>query len=78
MRAIDVATSRPLGSLFYLRDEKWLIVSPEGHYRGSPRIERDLVYVVQTDEGQEALSPAEFSARFGWKNDPDKVYRFDE
>lgn len=32
----------------------------------------DLV-VVETDAGQELLSPEEFSAKYGWKNDPSQV-----
>jgi WD40 repeat protein len=50
-----------------------LAVSPDGHYRGSPGIEQDVIYVVQTESGQATLSPDEFAKRFGWKNDPGKV-----
>jgi hypothetical protein len=34
-------------------------------------------YVVQTDTGQETLSPEEFRKKYGWKNDPERV-RLDE
>jgi hypothetical protein len=50
-----------------------LAVSPDGHYRGTPHLEDELVYVIQTDRGQETLRPQEFAARFGWKNDPARV-----
>ena len=40
-------------------------------YRGpAMEFERDLVYIVQTAGGQLTLTPSEFAARFGWKNDP--------
>jgi WD40 repeat protein len=48
-------------------------ISPDGHYRGSPDVEKELVYVVQTDQGQETLTPAEFAKKYNWKNDPSKV-----
>jgi serine/threonine protein kinase/WD40 repeat protein len=48
-------------------------ISPDGHYRATPEAEKTLVYVVETDKGQELLSPEEFAAKYGWKNDPDKV-----
>jgi hypothetical protein len=62
-----------VGTLAVLRDDAWLAISPEGHYRGSPGIEAEIVYVVRTEHGQETLTPEEFSKRFGWKNDPGKV-----
>lgn len=52
---------------------QYLMLSPEGHYKATPDIERDLVYVVHTDQGQETLTPEEFSRRYGWKNDPSRV-----
>ena len=45
----------------------------DGHYRGSPGVEDELLYVVQTDRGQETLAPEEFTKQYGWKNDPQKV-----
>jgi WD40 repeat protein len=50
-----------------------LAVSTDGHYRSSEGIESEIVYVVQTEQGQETLTPAEFSKRYGWKNDPNRV-----
>jgi WD40 repeat protein len=66
-------SGRPVGTLAALRDDAWLAISPEGHYRGSPGIEAEIVYVVRTERGQEALTPAEFGKRYGWKNDPGRV-----
>jgi WD40 repeat protein/tRNA A-37 threonylcarbamoyl transferase component Bud32 len=70
----ETETGRDLGvvSIFGPQDD-WLLVSPEGHYRGGPGIEKHIVYVAQTATGQETFTPAEFAARFGWKNDPERV-----
>jgi WD40 repeat protein len=70
VRVWDASTARPLVTLVALQNPHWLVVSPEGHFRASPRAERELVYVVQTDTGQETLTPAEFAAKYVWKNDP--------
>jgi WD40 repeat protein len=53
-----------------LRENLGLVVSPDGHYRCPPWLERELLYVVQTDQGQETLTPAVFQERYGWKNEP--------
>jgi WD40 repeat protein/Leucine-rich repeat (LRR) protein len=74
VRLHEIATNRPCGVLMALPDDRYVSFSPDGHYRGSPRVERDLVYVVQLEDGrQETLTPAGFAQRFGWKNDPEKV-----
>lgn len=63
----------PYISLAFLNG-RLLYISPDGHYRGPERIEEDLVYVVLTEEGQQlTLSPQEFSAKYGWQNDPQRV-----
>jgi WD40 repeat protein len=69
----DVQAAKSLGTIVMLTDNAWLTCAPEGHFRGSPRVERELVYVVQTEAGQETLTPAEFNKQYGWKNDPEKV-----
>jgi WD40 repeat protein len=71
-RLWDPATGRPHGTLVVLSGGA-LLFSPEGHYRAPPAVERGLVYVVQTDAGQETLSPVEFAEKYRWHNDPDHV-----
>jgi hypothetical protein len=66
-------TGRPLGVLRLLRDDPWLAVSPQGHYRGVQAMEEQLLYVVQTAQGQRTLTPEEFTQAFGWKNDRERV-----
>ena len=62
-----------LRTILSLRDDLHGVLSPEGHYRGSPGLEEELVYVVQTDQGQETLTPDQFAEKYGWKNDPGRV-----
>ncbi len=69
-------TGDPIAAMVLLPDDQHLLVSADGHYQATEDIEQDLVYVVQTDEGQETLTPQEFSERYGWKNDPQKVRLF--
>lgn len=47
--------------------------SSDGHYRASPGAEGELRHVVQTEEGQQTLTPEEFAKKFDWKNEPEKV-----
>ena len=45
-----------------------------GHYRGSPGVEDQIVYVALLPDGsQRTYTPAEFAETFGWKNDPEKA-----
>jgi WD40 repeat protein/tRNA A-37 threonylcarbamoyl transferase component Bud32 len=74
MRLHEIASNRPVGVFMALPDNRYVSFSPEGHYRGSRNVERDLVYVVQMDDGvQHTLTPAEFAKKYNWKNDPEKV-----
>jgi len=56
-----------------LRDGKHAVVSPQGHFRGSPDVEKEFAYIVRTDKEQLTLTPTEFAKKYGWKNDPSKV-----
>ncbi len=69
----NVAENRELGVLASLPRNQSIAISPEGHYRGTPRADQLIVYVVRTAKGQEVLTPKEFEDKYGWKNDPDKV-----
>ena len=73
LRLWETATGRPLGTVVRL-NQGWFVLSEDGHYRcENKKVEDELVYVVRTDEGQKTLSPAEFAAQYGWKNDPEKA-----
>jgi WD40 repeat protein len=67
------ASGRTLAVLLTLPNRQGVAISPDGYYRGTPGVERLLRYVIQTDQGQETLTPEEFAKRYGWKNDPERV-----
>lgn len=72
VRLIRLSDGQPLSTLVLLADEHLITLNPDGHYRGWAQ-ENELVYVVQTDAGQDTLTPAEFEERYGWQNDAGKV-----
>jgi WD40 repeat protein len=70
----DTDTGKRRATLASLAGDDWLAVSADGHYRGSPGVERELVYVVEIDAGEQlTLTPEEFATRYHWKNDPSQV-----
>jgi WD40 repeat protein len=73
LRVYPVEPGGPGSNLVLLGDSRWLAVGPDGNYRAAPKLVRDVVYVVETDQGQVTLTPDEFEQHYGWRNDPDKV-----
>ncbi|NUQ64799.1 MAG: protein kinase [Pirellulales bacterium] len=73
IRLRQTESGQLMRTILCMRDKQYAAISPDGHFRGSPDVEKELVYVVQTDQGQETLSPEEFSKKYGWKNDPGKL-----
>lgn len=73
IRVTDLTSGR-MESVFHFGDDDWIAVSADGHYSGSPGVEEQIAYLVETDAGCELLSPAEFSRNYGWKNDPAQVH----
>jgi WD40 repeat protein len=69
----DTTTGQVQAVFIGLPLDEALAVSATGHYRCTPGVERDLVYVVQTDAGQQTLTPDEFARKYQWKNDPNQV-----
>lgn len=69
-RLFDFASGEPLGAAVSLPDSRSLIVGPTGHYAVTGGTDDEVVYVVQTESGQQTLSPPEFAARYAWKNEP--------
>jgi hypothetical protein len=52
-----------------------LAITPDGHYACNEEMKRNLVMVVQKEDGtQELLPPAEFEKKYGFKNDPGEVH----
>jgi WD40 repeat protein len=50
-----------------------LAFNQEGHCRVIGNLNDDILYVAETESGQETLTSDAFSQRFGWKNDPNQV-----
>jgi WD40 repeat protein len=69
VRIWDSDGGRPLGTAVLWRQGP-LVVSADGHYSGPTE---EVMYVVETEKGQETFSPEEFAVRFGWKNDPGRA-----
>lgn len=61
----------------YIFLKKTLVaITPDGHYRHflGDNIDEEIVYVALTDDGsQRTLTPAQFEAEYGWKNDPSQI-----
>src|SRR5262249_15578784 len=73
VRLWDAATGQCQYVLRTLPTRQGVAISPRGHYRGTPRAERFLTYVAQTEQGQQTLTPEDFATKYGWKNKPEKV-----
>jgi WD40 repeat protein/serine/threonine protein kinase len=56
-----------------LPNDQGVAIMPDGHYRGTAKIDELLVYVVQTERGQRVLPTDQFALAYGWKNNPDRV-----
>ncbi|NUQ62066.1 MAG: hypothetical protein HUU20_06240 [Pirellulales bacterium] len=65
-----------LATMLVLRGPQDAFISPDGHYAAPPGLEKQLVYNVLTDAGeQQTLTPDEFSKQYGWRNDPSEALR---
>ena len=58
-----------LFTVLALNNGQHALLSPQGHWRGSPQAEAELIHVVQTETGQAFFSPAEFADKYNWTND---------
>ena len=70
----DAVEGRPLLTTLFLADDERVRFSPGGHHRYDKDPTHDdrgaerLIYVVQTDKGQETLTAEAFTDRYGWPN----------
>jgi WD40 repeat protein len=77
VRIWETETGRERGGLVMLRAGQpgiYFAITPDGHYRGSPAIDRDLIFIVRTEDGQAIHLADEFARKYGWKNDPEQVH----
>ncbi len=75
IRGFDTRRGDRLGTLYpWSNDTDWLVIGPDGHWRGSDGIGQHIVYVAMLEDGsQRTYTPAEFAKEFGWRNDPQKA-----
>ncbi len=74
IRLWNLDDGRALPCVLALGEGRYAAINPEGHYRAPPKVEKELVYVVLTDSGEQiTLTPEEFANKYAWKNDPAKV-----
>ncbi len=60
--------------LIVLGTDRWVYINADGHFVGSPGIEKELVAVFDADDGRVITVPqAQLEKQFGWKNDPSRV-----
>jgi WD40 repeat protein len=78
--AVDVLKGERHGVLFPSFGEgngHFVCIGPEGHYRGSRRVESHLVCVAMHEDGSQKLySLEEFAQKFQWQNDPRQARLF--
>ncbi|OWK43508.1 eIF2A-related protein [Fimbriiglobus ruber] len=68
-RFFDPTTGNHRG-MFVLEDKSLIAIGDTGHFRTEEAEPAELVYVAQTDKGQETLTVEKFAAKFSWKNVP--------
>lgn len=73
VHSFDPKTGKRIATLIILPRDQYVVVGANGHYRGSPRIERELIYIVREAGGQRTYTPDEFATRYGWKNKESQV-----
>ena len=75
LQGLDAKRNVKIGALYpHIVGGHHVCISADGHYRGSNGIEQHIVYVALTKDGhQQTYSPADFAAKFNWKNDPTKA-----
>lgn len=76
VRFRSLADGRVLQTILSLAGQESAVISPDGHYRGSRGVKKELVYVVAAEAGQETLSPDEFARKYNWRNAPSQVRQF--
>lgn len=72
VRLWDVATGRPSMTVVPCAGLESIVIGAQGHVRATDGLDPDkeLVVVVETPAGQDLLTPSQFAAKHGWRNDP--------
>jgi hypothetical protein len=67
IRLLRIADGQLVYTILSLRGRQYAVVNSDGRWHGSPGLEKELVYVVQVDGGQETLTPEEFRGKYAGK-----------
>ena len=77
MRFWNMQTRQTAGTILRLRQQPQLIdaiIAPTGHVKSFGPTDDLLIHIVETEKGDMfALSPKEFTAKYGWRNNPTTV-----
>ena len=73
VRVWDARTGAQHTVVLSLRNNQGVAITADGHYRGAGGVDRELVYVVQTEKGQDTFAPEEFTRKYSWNNDASRV-----
>lgn len=78
VQVLGLFSNRPPSVFLGFQGDGYLALQADGHWRGSPGIEKNLLYIAVTDTGQQTLAYQEFCSKYGWKNEPDRVRLLDD
>jgi WD40 repeat protein len=72
----EISSNRLVWVTCFFTGEDWITVLGDGHWRGSPGVEKEIRYVVLTDDNRMlTLTCEEMEEQFSWKNDPTEIER---
>lgn len=69
-RVYDIASDALRSTIVASDNQQMAIVSANGHYRVTDEEASELVYVVQTPNSQETMTPKEFATKYRFRNLP--------
>ncbi len=70
MYFVNLETGARFATVLLVDEKRNMTISPEGHYISTSDARSQIVYVVETQNGQETLWPHEMEEKYGWRNDP--------
>jgi WD40 repeat protein/serine/threonine protein kinase len=76
LRLWDFETQRPLSTLLVLSQgqaDTWFLVTSEGRFQIGVKLKGEVVYVAQTEQGQEVLPLEEFRTRYKFRPELDRI-----
>jgi WD40 repeat protein/tetratricopeptide (TPR) repeat protein len=75
IRLWDAKGRRAILTLLPVADVGHIVINYNGHLRVPKGLDGEKAIVYVSAESPDVLAPSEFTKKYGWKNDPDKVGR---